>query len=101
MLLNIEIKAPHSRDVLQRYDYDGMCAIVVEYIKKYEIQNRTIVSSFEPLVTKRINEMEPGSIKILQLLNYENTPEPDGYQVSHGFEGINVDLHWLEQNVIE
>ena len=37
--------------------------------------------------------------QIVQLLNYD-APEPNGYQTPQGMDGINIDLHWLEQNVI-
>ena len=38
--------------------------------------------------------------KIFQILDYD-APETNGYSTPEGMQGINIDLHWLDQNVIE
>ena len=40
------------------------------------------------------------SFKIIQLLNYDGR-ESNGYPTPQGMEGINIDLHYLDQSVIE
>ena len=96
MLINIELKCPHSPEIRALYDYENACAVIKTYIDQYQIdEERTIVSSYEPLMTTKMVEMAPKrQFKILQLLNYD-APETD-YPTPKGMDGINIDLHWLD-----
>ena len=70
MLINIELKCPHSPEIRALYDYENACAVIKTYIDQYQIdEERTIVSSYEPLMTTKMVEMAPKrQFKILQLL---------------------------------
>ena len=102
MLINVEIKAPSETPaILAQYDYKTACAIVKEHIDHYQVQERTIISSFCPLVTRQMKEIAPvRNFQILQLLNYGGL-ETDGYSTPTGMQGVNLDLHYLDQDVIE
>ena len=102
MLINIEIKAPSETPaVLARYNYKLACQIVKEHIDWFQVEERTIISSFVSLVTKQMKAIAPvRNFQILQLLNYGGL-EKNGYPTPRGMQGINLDLHYLDQDVIE
>ena len=54
MLLNIELKGPRTESYKPRYDFDLACEIVADYIDRFQVAHRTMVSSFEPLITNTI-----------------------------------------------
>ena len=58
------------------------------------------MSSFSPSIYNKMLAMAPKrQFKILALMNYFG-PEPNGYKPTPGIDGMNLDLHYLEQNVI-
>ena len=59
MIFNIELKCPNSPEIRTRYDYEKACAVTKEYIEKYQIEERTIVSSFVPEVTTKLAQIAP------------------------------------------
>ena len=54
MLINIEMKCPISEDIKQLYNHGLACEIVSECINRHGIEARTIISSFEPLITNKM-----------------------------------------------
>lgn len=95
MHINIELKCPGSAELKQRYNYELACEIVLEHINRHGVQKRTIVSSFEQLVTTHMTKIAfEREFSIIQLLNYDEE-EKDGYQTPNEMEGINVDLKYL------
>ena len=72
MLINIEVKAPNENlALLEKYDFKEACAIVKEHLVRHKVQHRTIISSFCPLVTKQMQQIDRArNIQILQLLDY-------------------------------
>ena len=51
MLINIELKMPCSADIRQRYNHELACKLVQKAITGHGVGQRTIVSSFAPLIT--------------------------------------------------
>ena len=102
MLINIEIKAPSETPaILARYNYKKACQIVKQHIDWFQVAERTIISSFCTLVTRQMKAIAPvRNFQILQLLNYGGL-EKHGYPTPRGMQGINIDLHYLDQDVIE
>ncbi len=52
LLLNIELKAPGSRD-------NGLAAAVVRIIEEHKLLERIVVSSFDPLSLRRVKQLNP------------------------------------------
>ena len=46
MLLNIELKGPLSEEWVPQYDYDMAAQKVIELIDRYQIADKTMISSF-------------------------------------------------------
>ena len=77
MLINIELKGPKSESYKPRYDFDKACEIVAEYIDRFKIAHRTIVSSFEPIITNTIKLTPNREFKVVQLMNRGLLDEPE------------------------
>ena len=100
MLINIEMKGPDNLKIRAMYDITNACTIVKSAIEKFEIGHRTIVSSFVPQIFNKMVEMSPQrQFKIFALMNNDG-PEQNGYRPQTGINGMNLDLHYLEQSVI-
>ena len=100
MLINIEMKGPNNQEILPMYDITSACSIVKSAIENYNIGPRTIVSSFVPQIFNKMVEMTPErQFKIFALMNNDGE-EKDGYRPQHGINGMNLDLHYLQQSVI-
>ena len=65
MLLNIELKGPKSEEMKPRYDFDLACEIVAGQIDRFGVTNRTMVSSFEPLITNKIKLIPNRKFKVV------------------------------------
>jgi len=98
MLINVEMKAPVSEEVQKRYNYEAACQIVNEAINRHGIEERTIISTFDKKLANLMEAVPNHKFKVIQLLNNDG-PEVNGYETS--LTGINVDYHYLEQDVIE
>ena len=76
MLINIELKGPLNEEYRTRYDFDQACKIVAGRIDKFGIASRTIVSSFERLITNQMKVISNVALVIrhfLQMLKREIT----------------------------
>ena len=75
MLLNIELKGPISEEWITKYNYDLAALKVVELIEKYEISDKTMISSFVPQILEsilRVTENKKQDFIIQSLRNYGN-----------------------------
>ena len=100
MLVNIEMKGPCNLEIRARYDIPKACSLVKELIQEYGIANRTILSSFcRPILDKMVQIVPKRQFKIL-FLKDDDGPELD-YTTPKGMNGLNVDLHYLQQSVIK
>ena len=100
MLLNIELKGPRSEEFKPRYDFDLACKIVAEHIDRFGVSNRTMVSSFEPLITNKIKLTPNRQFKVVQLMN-RGLKDEVNYTTPEGMQGINLSLTHLKQEVIK
>ena len=60
MLINIEIKVPFETPAIyDLYDYRKACQVIKEHIDKYQVGDRTIISSFSSAVTRQMRAIAP------------------------------------------
>ena len=91
MLINIELKGPRSDECKPRYDFDQACEIVAKLINRFGVATRTMVSSFEPLITNKIKLIPNRQFKVVQLMNRGFKDEVD-YSTPEDMQGINLSL---------
>ena len=94
MLINIELKGPYHDEFKIRYDFYKAAKIVAENIDCFKIAHRTIVSSFEPLITNSIKVVSNRKFKVVQLMNRGLKDELE-YKTPEGMQGINLSFHNL------
>ena len=100
MNLNIEMKGPQSPQWQIKYDFDLCCTKVNDLIDKFGIAEKTIISSFRPQITDTMQKSSHQKYKVLQLYNDWEEHE-DNYETPTGCHGVNIDIDYLEQQVIE
>ena len=100
MLLNIEMKGPKNPDVLKTYDIAKACTPVVGLIEEFKIADRTILSSFTRQILDAMIKLSPERQFKILFLKDDDGKQSAEYDVPQGMQGVNVDLHYLQQNVI-
>eukprot|EP00347_Sterkiella_histriomuscorum_P002298 403368694 len=105
LIMNIEVKAPHNRDIKVNYDYIRSIQKVYEAIRSFQAENHCMVSSFDSDILaelERLNLINNTDIKSMYLYNfYEHLelPEPDIY--ANKGHGVNISSTKMTREVIQ
>jgi len=100
MKLNIEMKGPQSEKWQSKYDFDLCCVKVNDLIQQFDIGHRTIISSFRHQITDQMQKSSNSTYKVLQLYN-DWERHDDNYETPPGCHGVNLDIEYLEQALID
>lgn len=107
MFLNIELKAPKTKEILKNYNIEKAAQTVYDLLIKYDMHGKFQFSSFsfeqlgELQKIREKNEKIYERFDIIYLYNYHNKalPSPDEY-LAIG-DGINISANHITQEVVD
>ena len=94
MQFHIEMKGPAlTKEAIARYDYYLATKLTRDLIDKYELNGRSIITSFDPLIISNIEKVKKQrkiaqDFKICHLVNRYMKPSIIGYQTPRRLDGI-------------
>ena len=105
MIINIELKGPCDSDVHAAYPFEDVSRQTRDLIDKYQIWERTMVSSFDPQITACMQRLAKQrwierDFMLIQLFNGDHWPKPAEMKTPKGMQGINCRVRDLEQDWI-
>ena len=77
MLVNIEMKGPKTAEIRRKYDITKACSLVRNLIDKFQIADRTILSSFGKQILDEMVEQTPERQFKILFLKDDDGPELD------------------------
>ena len=77
MLINIEMKGPKNALIRKKYDISKACSLVRGLIDKFQIADRTILSSFGKQILDEMVEQTPKRQFKILFLKDDDGPELD------------------------
>ena len=105
MIINIELKGPCDSAVHAAYPFEAVSRQTRDLIDKYQIWERTMVSSFDPQITACMQRLAKQrwierDFMLIQLFNGDHWPKPAEIKTPKGMQGINCRVRDLKQDWI-
>ena len=101
MLLVIELKGPHNEKWVTKYDHDLAAQLVVELIEKYDIWQKTMVSSFVPLLIDNVHRVTKDYYQKFYIQSLVNTRGiEENYDTPKSMSGVCIAFDYATSDIV-